>query len=81
MLLAERDNIIKKNNYVSNELCTFEIFGVPNNSELTYDNHLLSSRSIMAEYKMNIDEGIDLLNDKLVNIESTVNTLEKQHAK
>jgi hypothetical protein len=56
----------------------------PNTSEFSFSddtqqNHL-PSQSIV-ECKMKIDKGIKLLNNKLVNIEGTVNKLEGQHAR
>ncbi|CAI2171608.1 8949_t:CDS:10 [Funneliformis geosporum] len=92
VLLAERDDVINKYNYISNKSCTFELFDIPfvlspisNIQTFTFDNNnrlnSSPSRSIMAECKMNIDEGIELLSDRLVKIENTMNKLVKQHLK
>ncbi|CAG8587339.1 12492_t:CDS:10 [Funneliformis mosseae] len=85
MLLTERDDYISKNSR------TFEHLDVPfvlsptsNIREFTFDkinrHNPSPSQSIMAECKLNIDEGIELLSDKLVKIESKMNKLEKQHS-
>ena len=94
--MAERVEFIKKNNYVSNGSHIFESLDVPfslspmsmnspNTSTFSFDNinqqNYLPSQSIVAEYKMNIEEGINLLNNKLINIEDTVNKLERQHTR
>jgi hypothetical protein len=95
--LAERVEFIRKNNYVSNGSHIFESLDIPfslspmsmsspNTSTFSFDsinqqNYYLPSQSIVAEYKMNIEEGINLLNNKLVNIEDIVNKLERQHAR
>ncbi|RIA92754.1 hypothetical protein C1645_764207 [Glomus cerebriforme] len=78
IFLAERKDIIENNNYVSNKSYIFEslVMNLPNTSTSSFS---IDQQSIIAEYKLNIEEGIKLLNNKLINIEDIVNKLEEQH--